>query len=210
MSTYKNILDDARIPLRDASGSRLIDAKLLQLLNRVVIIAYRHAAKVFPDMFTETYSIPLTTTTGYGPYNLPADMESPVDIYDDRTQPKPLTKTSRSQALYTQSSMQPSEYWLEGHSPFRCYFSTAPDQDRTYTLYYIPIIARVTDSAMELPLPDLFFDMLVEMLVKFAGSVDEYITSDEDSFLTIITAAVDSILLELKPKIELELEGYGF
>lgn len=210
MSTYQEIMDDARVPLRDASKNRLDDTKMLRLLVRVVQIALKHVAKQMPEMLWTTSSINLTTTTGYGPYNLPTAVGTIVDIYDDQTQPKPLTKTSRDKALYTQAVGRPTEYWIEGHTPSKCYFGSIPDQNRTYTLYYIPIVARVTDAATELPLPDLFFDLLVELLAKFAGSVDEYLTTDEDTFSTLIMQGVDGVLLELKAPRTLELEDYGF
>ena len=210
MATYKAIMDDVRIPLRDASKGRLDDTKLLSLLNRVVNIAYNHVAKIMPELIWKNDTIALTTTTGYGPYNLPDDVLTICAIYDDQQQPKPLDRTSREKSQNTQLTAQPRKYWLEGFDPFKCYFESSPDQDRDYEIYYIPKITRETDDTKTLPLPDfLFFDMLVELLVKFAGSVDEYITTDEDNFITIITSAVDGILLELKAPREISFEDYG-
>jgi hypothetical protein len=215
---YADVVADANEKLRNREKSLLDEQTMLSILNDVVALAHRIASSVDPALTRKSTPINLLPATGIGPYPLPGDFNAPVDpggMFNENG--LPVEKSSRQENMKAASSPGPPDlYWLEGFNPTNCYFNRVTDAARTYTLYYFPSVARIAldngavpvDSVI--PLPDYFFELIVQFLVKWAAQVDEYSTIEEDEKITMMYGRVVRLLTARAPKLTLTMSGVGF
>lgn len=208
--TYQSVLDDVNVKLRNSDNQNWEASPLLSLLNDAVQLMSHALAMGVPEAFASSVEIPILTATGYGPYNLPLDFKYEAMILDDQTPAKELRKINRAKSRHAVSTGQPREYFLEGRFPVKMYFGSRPDRDRTYTLYYIPQIARTADATTYVPLEGFCFEPLVQAVCKFAGQMDEYLTMDEDQKLAIMMQYVGQIIVARANPVEISIGGCGF
>jgi hypothetical protein len=211
---YSDIITAARVDLRDPSAGNWSDATLLKLLNDGVQTAYKLTALLNPEMFWVKGTVELTVSGGNGPYKI-AGTPAPNYLWIPRmenSQGKPVTLGSRETAVFQSSTGEPSEYWLEGFSSTGpdIYFNYAPAQDYTFSAWRIPVISRETDQNQDVPLPEVFFEPLNTWVTKYAGTLDEYATMDEDAKMNAMMPLVSVIVEARAPKMKVYVENLGF
>ena len=214
--TYQQVIDDANVKLRNADGQQWDATVMLSLLNDAIQLALHAASLLDPEQYATTYDIPLTVAGGYGPYDLPADFKMDLFIENDLATANPadrrIAKINRWKSRHGSGSGRPAGYWLQGRAPVRVYFDLAPDADRTFTLFYIPFVARQSSAGMGnyVPLDGAFFEPLVQYLIKFAGDMDEYMTMTEDAKIAQMSGVVSRMLSVRSNPIFLSITGVGF
>ena len=210
--TYQQVIDDANVKLKNTGGQQWDATQLLSLLNDAVQLAAHAAAILDPEQFASMFDIGLSVASGYGPYSLPDDFKYDMMIENDLTPPKPIDKINRSKSRHASGSGRPQGYWLQGRAPVNAYFDLAPADSYTYKLYYIPVIARQTSDGLTeyVPLEAYFFEPLVTWLVKFAGEMEEYITTTEDQKLAAMMQSLRSIIVQRSNPLVLNVRGCGW
>ena len=206
--TYADIISDARVDLKDTAGGTYKAAPMLKWANDAVQIARKVLARLNPEMIQSSKAINLTTVLGSGPYVITSDFEQPMKLLDEYS--REIDSSYRGEFDVSNRSGKPDGYWIEGHDPAQIFVNSTPNQAYAWTLYYIATVARATDAATSIALPDFLREKLVAWLVKFAGANKEFDTSSEDEQIAVMEKLLADILIKRRSKIVLNISGVGF
>ena len=211
---YNDVISVAQVGLRDRQGANWNKvADLLPLLEMMVQSVITILANQNPEMVWVSTSLSLNPTTGYGPYYVESG-GTPIDFKyiarmesDQRTE---IQRGSRASSDHAIAGGRPTRYWTESYGNTKIFFNISPDDTYVYPVWYVPIVSRNVSIDANIPLPPMFFETLVFWLIRLAGNIDEYITSAEESMISILTPVVNSILDARVSTLDVEVENLGF
>ena len=205
--TYADIISDARVDLKDSSGTTYKDTPMLKWANDAVQICRKVTARICPELIQSSVAVSLLTANA-GPYDLPVSLETPLRMLDEDGYE--VGDSYRGEYSVSNRSGKPDGWWIEGYNPPQALMNSTPNQAYAWTLYYIATVARAAAAADTITLPDFLREKLAKWLTWYAANSKEFDVASESDQIKMMEELTADILVSRRPAMELRISGVGF